>query len=219
MRRAPVGGAGVEQQHRHRPADAGAAADHDHHAALAGHVVRNVLRHAHHARWGEQYEYTPKRGVTFTLTAADLVRRLVALVPPPRAHLTSFHGSYGPHAKLRPLLTATRISPPPPKPQPPKSKPKRRRLDWASLYQHTFGNDVLGYPCGGRRTIRALFSTHKAAEERFAALGRRLPSRLLPDATAPPQLCNRTAKGTWPADLRRRTALRCERPEPRNGSS
>ena len=27
----------------------------------------------------ELYEYTPKRGVTFSLTAKDLVRRLVAL--------------------------------------------------------------------------------------------------------------------------------------------
>lgn len=141
---------------------------------------------------GELYEYTPKRGVTFALTAADLVRRLVALVPPSKSHLTSFHGSYAPHAKLRPLVTATPISPPPaPKPQTPKTpkpKPKRPRLDWASLHQHTFGNDVLRCPCGGRRTIRALFSTHKAAEERLTALGQRLPTRLLPCATAPPQL-------------------------------
>jgi len=141
---------------------------------------------------GELYEYTPKRGVTFTLTAADLVRRLVALVPPSKSHLTSFHGSYAPHAKLRPLVTATPGSPAQVAPKrsttPPKPKTKRPRLDWASLHQHTFGNDVLRCPCGGRRTIRALFSTHKAAEERLTELGRRLPSRFLPSATAPPQL-------------------------------
>ena len=140
---------------------------------------------------GDLYEYTPKRGVTFTLTAADLVRRLVALVPPAKSHLTSFHGAYAPHAKLRPLVTGTPASVPPPKRQIPKAakrKATRPRLDWASLHQHTFGNDVLRCPCGGRRTIRALFSTHKAAEERLAALGRPLPSRLLPNATAPPQL-------------------------------
>jgi len=39
------------------------------------------------------YEYTPKKGVAFSLTAQALVRRLVALVPPPRRHLTSFHGA------------------------------------------------------------------------------------------------------------------------------
>ena len=137
----------------------------------------------------ELYEYTPKRGVTFTLTAADLVRRLVTLAPPAKSHLTSFHGVYAPHSKLRDLVTAK----PSPVAAAPKAthsatKPKRQRLDWAALHQHTFGNDVLRCPCGGRRTIRALHSTHKAAEQRLAALGRPLPSRVLPRATAPPQL-------------------------------
>jgi hypothetical protein len=44
---------------------------------------------------------------------------------------------------------------------PPKKKTKRR-LDWATLHQLTFGTDVLRCPCGGRRTIRALHSTRKA---------------------------------------------------------
>ena len=139
----------------------------------------------------ELYEYTPKRGVTFTLTATDLVRRLVALAPPAKSHLTSFHGSYAPHAKLRHLVTAAPVSTPSPAPKQPRAKstkPKRPRLDWASLHQHTFGTGVLLCPCGGRRTIKALFSTHKAAEERLVALGLRPPSRLLPSATAPPQL-------------------------------
>ena len=139
----------------------------------------------------ELYEYTPKRGVTFTLSAAGLVRRLVALTPPAKTHLTSFHGAYAPHAKLRHLVTAAPVSPPTslPKQLPAKAaKPRRPRVDWAMLHQHTFGNDVLRCPCGGRRTIRALISTHKAAEERLVALGRHLPSRLLPNATAPPQM-------------------------------
>ncbi|MBE2254180.1 MAG: transposase, partial [Myxococcus sp.] len=58
-----------------------------------------------------RYEYTPKKGVTFAVTAQQLVRRLVSLVPPAKTHLTSFHGVYAPHAALRPLVTA-----PPPKP-------------------------------------------------------------------------------------------------------
>ncbi len=49
-----------------------------------------------------RYEYSPKKGSTFTLTAEALVRRLVALVPPPKLHLTSFHGSYAPNSRLRP---------------------------------------------------------------------------------------------------------------------
>ena len=141
----------------------------------------------------ELYEYTPKRGVTFTLTAKDLVSRLVALAPPAKSHLTSFHGAYAPHAKLRGLVKAApgpvEASKPVAQHRPAKTtKPRRPRLDWATLHQHTFGNDVLRCPCGGRRTIKALFSTHKAAEERLVELGQHPPSRLLPAATSPPQM-------------------------------
>ena len=128
----------------------------------------------------ELYEYTPKRGVTFTLTAKDLVSRLVALAPPAKSHLTSFHGAYAPHAKLRGLVKAApgpvEASKPVAQHRPAKTtKPRRPRLDWATLHQHTFGNDVLRCPCGGRRTIKALFSTHKAAEERLVELGQPNP--------------------------------------------
>jgi hypothetical protein len=107
-------------------------------------------------------------------------------------HLTSFHGEYAPHSALRPQLALEESTPAQAAAttkQPTKAgKRNRPRLDWASLHQHTFGNDVLKCPCGGRRTIRALFSTHQAAEERLAALGRPLASRLLPRTTAGPQL-------------------------------
>jgi hypothetical protein len=138
-----------------------------------------------------RYEYSPKKGTAFTLTAEALVRRLVALLPPPRLHLTSHHGAYAPNATLRPLVV-THLPQPPPAPPPSAQvaapKPKRPRLDWAQLHQRTFGTDVLQCPCGGRRTIRSLHSTRKQAEARLAALGVALPSRLLPPATAPPQL-------------------------------
>jgi hypothetical protein len=137
----------------------------------------------------ELYEYTPKRGVTFILSATDLVRRLVALAPPAKSHLTSFHGVYAPHAKLRHLVTTAPTPPAANKTRPAKpGKPKRPRVDWATLHQHTFGIDVLRCLCGGRRTTKAVFSTHQAAEDRLIALGLRLRSRLLPKATAPPQL-------------------------------
>ncbi len=141
-----------------------------------------------------RYEYTPKKGVAFTLTAEALVKRLVALVPPAKLHLTSFHGVFAPHASLRPVVTlrpepeddstpASRTASPEKAPRP------KRRLDWATLHRHTFGTDVLRCPCGGRRRIHAVHSTRQAAEERLAQLGLRpLPSPALPPATAPPQL-------------------------------
>ncbi len=78
----------------------------------------------------------------------------------------------------------------------------KRRLDWATLHQRTFGTDVLRCPCGGRRTIRALHSTRSAAEQRLTSLGMPLPSRILPRATAPPQL-------TVNVQGRRRRSARC----------
>jgi hypothetical protein len=136
-----------------------------------------------------RYQYTPKKGVTFTLTADALVRRLVSLVPPAKAHLTSFHGVFAPHAALRPRVTMPPPSPPaPPSPskKTKKTKPRTtRRLDWAA----TFGVDVLRCPCGGRRRILAVHSTRKAAEERLVQLGHHLaPSAILPPATAQPVL-------------------------------
>jgi hypothetical protein len=65
-------------------------------------------------------EYTPKRRKAFTLTAAALVKRLLALVPPARRHLTRFHGVFGPN-------------------------PRRSKCGhvWIGHVQHTFKNDVL----------------------------------------------------------------------------
>jgi len=135
-----------------------------------------------------RYEYTPKKGVSFTVTAQQLVRRLVSLVPPAKTHLTSFHGVYAPHAALRPVVMA----PPPPAPVPsPKQKKRRatRRLDWAALHQHTFSIDVLRCPsCGGRRRVIAVHSTRTTAEARLSQLGHPLPPRRLPPATAQPTL-------------------------------
>ena len=140
-----------------------------------------------------RYEYTPKRGQTFTLTAEALVRRLVALTPPAKPHLTSFHGVYPPHSSLRACVmaqaqgAAENVTPKSTKAAKQKSK-RRPRVDWATLHQHTFGPDVLRCPCGGTRSIRALYSTPSAAEERLEALGIQLDSRVLPQLTGPPQL-------------------------------
>ena len=43
-----------------------------------------------------RYEYRTKRGPTLVLTGAQLVKRLLALVPPKGKHLTCFHGVFAP---------------------------------------------------------------------------------------------------------------------------
>ena len=73
----------------------------------------------------------------------------------------------------------------PPRPAPARPRP---RIDWATLHRRTFGTDVLRCPCGGRRSVTALHSTRKAAEERLTELGLPPRSLLLPQPTTPPQL-------------------------------
>ena len=97
---------------------------------------------------------------------------------PARLHLTSFHG----------VLAPQRLAPSPRHPKAPGGGPSWAPGKSATLHQRTFGTDVLRCPCGGRRTIRALHSTRSAAEERLTSLGIPVPSRILPKATAPPQL-------------------------------
>jgi hypothetical protein len=92
-----------------------------------GPVAESRLRRLEDGR----YEFSPKKGTAFTLTAAALVRRLVALLPPARLHLTSFHRGYAPNASLRPLVTQ-----PPPKPQAPAPAPAQAPHLVRSRMQH-----------------------------------------------------------------------------------
>jgi hypothetical protein len=64
---------------------------------------------------------TPSGQVRYTLKASyrdgtthivleplDLIARLAALVPPPRMHLTRYHGVFAPHSRLRAAVTPAR---------------------------------------------------------------------------------------------------------------
>ena len=67
-------------------------------------------------------------------------------------------------------------------------KQKRPTLDWATLHARTWGVDVWRCPCGGTRTVTALVTSHRTAEEILRNLGL-LPAPLpLPPERAPPQL-------------------------------
>ena len=101
-----------------------------------------------------RYQYATKQGAVLVLTAHALVKRLVALVPPARVHLTSSHGVYAANARLRPVVLqpepeAATPTPSPVKDEAPdKAKPRRPpRLDWATLQAKTFGTDV--WKCTG----------------------------------------------------------------------
>jgi hypothetical protein len=137
-----------------------------------------------------KYAYETKKGVTLVLTAAQLVRRLIALIPPARFHLTSFHGVLSSHAKARADVLPKLAVPPKAavEPAPAATKTRKPRLDWATLHARCWQVDVWHCPCGGRRKVTAVVTSRSAAEQILRNMGL-WPSRLpLPLAQAPPQL-------------------------------
>ena len=86
----------------------------------------------------------------------DFIARLAALVPPPRAHLTRFHGVFAPHAALRAAVTpagrgsgagsraGTAESP----------TPRHVTMTWARRLKRVFGTEIeCCARCGGRLRV------------------------------------------------------------------
>ena len=103
---------------------------------------------------------TPYRDGTthLVLEPLDFIARLAALVPPPRQHLTRFHGVFAPHAALRAALTpagrgsgahsrAGTVESP---------TPRHLALTWARRLQRVFGIEIERCArCGGRLKVIA----------------------------------------------------------------
>jgi hypothetical protein len=126
-------------------------------------------------------------------TPQVFLERLAALIPPPRAHLVTYHGILASGAALRDLIV----------PAPPRRKIRslddtaqvdplaqrfkvrnmpdyQRRYPWSELLLRVFLIDVLQCPCGGRRRLIALILDPPV-------VGRILKSLGLP--TEPPAVC------------------------------
>jgi hypothetical protein len=135
---------------------------------------------------------SPSGQTHLVLPPVAFLRRLAALVPPPKSNLVRYFGVFAPNARVRARVVPTPSSPPDPSAttscpkssQPPPSPPPRREL-----LKRTFRTDVLGCPrCGGTRRIVAVVLRSSTAQAILEHL--RLPSKPLPlaPATSPPQL-------------------------------
>lgn len=133
-----------------------------------------------------------------TFSRMTLVRRLAALVPPPRAHQLRYHGVFAPAARLRSRVVPA--APPqgrrcvPAAPDAPEKEGAPRaagRIPWAELLQRVWGLDVLCCPCGGRRAVVAFIESQTTARRLLEHLG--LPS------TGPPRAPARVP--AWQQDL------------------
>jgi hypothetical protein len=133
---------------------------------------------------------TPWRDGTtqVTMSDAELLEKLAALVPAPRFHLVRYFGILASAAKQRPSIVPV----PPPASgvefcghpdTSEKEKPQVRHSTWAPLMSRIFAVDLLACPrCGGRMRILADIEDPSVARKILDYLG--LPSRPPPVAPA-----------------------------------
>jgi hypothetical protein len=123
-------------------------------------------------------------------TPHQFLRRLCAIVPPPRSHLVRYFGVFAPRSAMRASLV------PRPMPEakadeaqaklPLPAEVRARRLPWAQLLERVFGDDVLRCPCGGKRKVVAFIPGPKMAQEILKAIGIDAPRLVIAKARAPP---------------------------------
>ncbi len=137
---------------------------------------------------------TYRDGTThIALEPLDFIARLAALVPPPRVHLTRYHGVFAAHAALRAAITpggrgtgARKRSA-----APEGRASKDIRMNWARRLKRVFGIEIEQcVRCGGRLKVIASIE-EPALIERILAHRREWGEEAAPTAAlgarAPPQ--------------------------------
>ena len=124
----------------------------------------------------------------------DFIARLVALIPPPKAHQVRFHGVFAPHHRLRKSIVPRTAAPIPLAHNQDEvsgqSVAHRHRQSWAVLLKKTFAIDVSTCAhCGGQTRVMAAVTEPAAIVRILKHLGlptdppRFHPARAPPDAT------------------------------------
>jgi hypothetical protein len=140
---------------------------------------------------------TPYRDGTthIMLEPLDLIARLAALVPPPRMHLTRYHGVFAPHSRLRAAVTpAGRGKDSKPQVEEGAEKPATPRhvaMSWARRPKRVFGIDIEACArCGGKLKVIASIEEPQVIAKILAHLERTAPDHCQPElplgARAPP---------------------------------
>lgn len=129
------------------------------------------------------------------------LRRLFAIIPPPRWHLTRFHGIFSGHHRLRGRLAAVLPEPPPPPlPRRPDAEAEPElvaddqttdlaRLSYARLLSRVFEADIgCCQRCGGELRLVACVDEPEAIGKILSHLGLPTQASALAPARSPPQL-------------------------------
>ena len=113
----------------------------------------------------------------------ELMERLAAQIPKPRANLVLYAGVLAPNAKLRKHVVAYQRPTPLPATPATETQTRAERETWAELMRATFNLDVLGCPrCGGRLRHIATILDGRVARKILEHLG--LPARAPPSSPA-----------------------------------
>jgi hypothetical protein len=121
------------------------------------------------------------------------LRRLCGIIPPPRRHLVTYSGIFGPAAKHRPkpsALVPARDDAVAPPCSPATAAPRVRagRMPWSDLLGRVFAADVLQCACGSRRSVIAVVTDPPVARTLLVALGLPHPPSAFAPARDPPQI-------------------------------
>ena len=140
---------------------------------------------------------TPYRDGTthIVLKPLDLMARLAALVPPPRMHLTRYHGVFAPHSKLRAAVTPAGQGkgkkPPAEEGTDKPTTPRHVAMSWAKRLKRVFGIDIEACArCGGKLKVIASIEEPAVIAKILAHLERTAPDQYQAElpfgARAPP---------------------------------
>ena len=98
----------------------------------------------------------------------EFLEKLAALVPPPRAHLTRFHGVLAPNAKIRAKVVPKTVR----KDGAENKAPDKSRMSWAKLLKRVFDIDMENCAqCGGKMKLLAAVRDAEAIEKILKHLG------------------------------------------------
>lgn len=159
-------------------------------------IDRMALTSSGHVRYTLKTPY--RDGTThIVLEPLDLMARLAALVPPPRMHLTRFHGVFAPHSGLRAAVTPAHRGTGAPRQavssgdeaKPP--TPRHVAMNWARRLKRVFGVEIDSCArCGGKLAIIASIEEPEVIAKILAHLQHTAPEQYQPElplgARAPP---------------------------------
>lgn len=113
----------------------------------------------------------------------ELVEKVVALIPPPRANLLRYHGLLAPNSKLRSKIV------------PEKLEEKKERTTypgqskWAELLKRSFAIEILNcFNCGGKMKVISTIQDLRVAKRILKSLGEKSEPPIQAPPRAPPQL-------------------------------